>query len=173
MDFFLRAIAVVVTIVASVDVVFSEDIDALFRKDFIHAVHLVGIQFVFFHDIHDFCIRQAAFFLARLDQLLNVLERYFLAFLFTQLIFHLFRLARAGCFLGLLFCYLVFVFRSCHVLQAPFLDDQAQRFISFCIFLHIASVSTSLGSFCWPYAAARALYSLYCCCSSAKRKRLT
>ena len=65
-------------------VVFADDVDALVGKDFIHLVDLVRRQFVFFHEVHDFRIRQAALLLPHLQELLDVLQGQGLAFFFTQ-----------------------------------------------------------------------------------------
>ena len=65
-------------------IIFADDVDALVGKDFVHLIDLVRRQFVFFHEVHDFCIGQAAFLLPHLQELLDVLQGQGLAFFFTQ-----------------------------------------------------------------------------------------
>ena len=56
-------------------IIFADDVDALVGKDFVHLIDLVRRQFVFFHEVHDFCIGQAAFLLPHLSMtLLDVLQ---------------------------------------------------------------------------------------------------
>ena len=133
-------------------VIFADDVNPLIGKHFIHLVNLIRSQVIFFHHVHDFCIRQTSLFLSRFNQLLDMLQCQFLPFFFTQLrsirFFRAFAATRR--FLCLFFDCFIFILYICHIVLAPFFLRQDQCFISSKICLHAASASTRRGSLLCP-----------------------